>query len=102
MKIPKTRNKYCPYCRKHTEHKISESKQKTFGTAHPLSRGTRSQKRYKARTGNKGRYSRPPIKKWKMTGKKQTKKIDLRYQCPVCKKIHTQSSGVRLRRLEFT
>ena len=48
-----------------------------------------------------GRYSKPAISKFKMTGKKSTKKTDLRYECKTCKKIHLQKSGFRTKKLEF-
>ena len=51
--------------------------------------------------GNLGRYSKPAITKFKMTGKKTTKKTDIRYQCVVCKKSTVQSQGMRLKKLEF-
>ena len=51
--------------------------------------------------GNLGRYSKPALSKFKMTGKKQTKKIDLRYTCNVCKKTHTVGKAWRAKKLEF-
>ena len=101
MKLPKTIKRLCPYCKKHTEHKVTQAKKKapsslTYGSKY------RARKRGKARgTGNLGRYSKPAITKFKMTGKKATKKTDLRYQCSVCKKTHMQSSGIRAKRVEF-
>jgi large subunit ribosomal protein L44e len=104
MKIPKTTKRLCPHCKKHTEHKISSAKRKTPFSAHPMSYG--SKKRAKLRGaargyGNKGRYSKPAISKFKMTGKKVSKKTDLRYQCKECKKSHVQKKGVRMKRVEF-
>jgi large subunit ribosomal protein L44e len=52
-------------------------------------------------TGNKGRYSKPAISKFKMTGKKVTKKTDLRYECGTCKKQHMQRQGFRAKKVEF-
>jgi len=103
MKLPKTRKKLCPTCKKHTEHKITLAKKRTMGTAHPL--GVGGKKRTKIRggrrgIGNHGRFSKPPGG-GKMTGKKQTKKSDLRYTCSVCKKTHVQKKGFRSRRIEF-
>lgn len=101
MKIPKTVKRYCPYCRKHTEHKVSQTKKKSPSS---LKKGSkyRARKRGLARgTGNLGRYSKPAISKFKMAGKKTTKKTDFRYQCSVCKKTHTQAKGVRTKRVEF-
>ncbi len=51
--------------------------------------------------GNMGRYSKPAITKFKMTGKKSSKKTDLRYECSICKKQHMQKKGFRAKRLEF-
>lgn len=102
MKLPKQTNRLCPTCRKHTLHKVTIAKKRTRGTARPLSRGSmvRSQKRgWNVGNGNKGRYSKPP--KPKMTGKKQTKKTDIRYECTVCKKQHGQRKGKRTKKVEF-
>ncbi len=102
MKLSKERNRHCPYCRKHTPHKISQAKKKA---ASSLSYGSkyRARARGKARGfGNLGRYSKPAVTKFKMTGKKTTKKTDLRYECKECKKSHVQRKGLRARRIEFT
>ena len=101
MKFPKTVKRFCPYCRKHTEHKVLVSKKKSPS---PFKYGSkiRARRRGRARgTGNLGRYSKPPVTQWKMTGKKQTKKTDLRYQCSVCSKSHSQREGFRVKKLEF-
>ena len=101
MKLPKHRKKYCPYCKKHTEHKINIAKKKkprsmTYGSK------VRAKRRGLARgIGNRGRYSKPAISKFKMTGKKSTKKVDLRYECKECNKQHVQSKGFRTKKLEF-
>lgn len=102
MKLPKTIKRFCPYCRKHTEHKVAQAKKRTRSTAHPLSRGSRIrvEKRGRGRGyGNTGKFSKPP--KPKMTGKKQSKKTDLRYACNVCKKSHVQKKGFRAKKVEF-
>ncbi len=101
MKIPKTVRRYCPYCKKHTIHKVLQTKK---GKPRSLSYGSkvRAKKRGQARgLGSLGRYSKPAVSKWKMTGKKHSKKTDLRYQCTVCKRSHTQSKGVRAKKVEF-
>lgn len=101
MKIPKIKKRYCPYCKKHTDHKVASAKKKnpsslTYGSK------IRAKKRGAARGhGNLGRYSKPAISKFKMTGKKSSKKTDLRYECKVCKKTHAQKKGFRARRIEF-
>ncbi len=101
MKLPKVRMKYCPYCKKHTEHKVSQTKKKS---ASSLSYGSkvRARKRGVARGfGNLGRYSKPAVSKFKRTGAKVTKKTDLRFECKECKKSHTQNHGFRAKRIEF-
>ncbi len=102
MKLPKSKKRFCPYCRKHTEHKVTQAKKRTRSTAHPLSWGgrLRTEKRGRARGyGNTGKYSKPP--KPKMTGKKQSKKTDFRYECTVCKRMHVQKKGFRAKKVEF-
>ena len=101
MKLPKTRKKLCPYCKKHTEHKIFQVKK---GAPSSLSYGSkyRARKRGQARGfGNHGKYSKPAITKWKMTGKKVSKKTDLKFQCLTCKKSHLQRKGFRAKRVEI-
>ncbi|MBD3163574.1 50S ribosomal protein L44e [Candidatus Woesearchaeota archaeon] len=101
MKKPKAIRRYCPYCKAHTEHKVSSNKKKnpsslTYGSK------VRAKRRGSARgKGSQGRYSKPAISKFKMTGKKLSKKTDLRYQCKTCKKTHMQSKGIRAKRVEF-
>ena len=103
MKIPKQLKRLCPYCRKHTEHKVSSAKKKTPGSARPLGKMAKKRSGFGKGFGNLGRYgSKPPIAKFKMTGKKASKKTDLRYECKVCKKSHTQKKGIRTKKLEFT
>lgn len=99
--MPKTMKRYCPYCKKHTEHKVGQSKKRK---ASSLSAGSkyRMKKRSKSTgTGNLGKISKGAMTKWKRYGKKATKKTDLRYQCGTCKKSHAQNSGFRARKLEF-
>ncbi len=101
MKFPKTKKRYCPYCKKHTDHKVYMNKRKD---ASSLTYGSkvRARRRGKARgAGNRGRYSKPAVTKFKMTGKKQTKKTDLRYECSVCKKAHVQREGIRAKKVEL-
>ena len=41
------------------------------------------------------------MSKFKMTGKKQSKKVDLRYTCSECKKTFTAGKAWRAKRVEF-
>ena len=101
MKIPKLIKRYCKYCKKHTEHKVSQVKKGAPGTMTYGSKA-RARRRGVARgMGNRGRYSKPAISKFKMTGKKSSKKTDLRYECKICKKTHVQRKGFRAKKVEF-
>jgi len=101
MKLPKIINRFCPYCKKHTPHKVTLNKKRnprsmTYGSK------LRARRRGRARgTGNLGRYSKPAVTKFKMTGKKASKKTDLRYECSVCKKQHMRNKGFRAKKIEF-
>lgn len=103
MKMPKIARKYCPFCNKHTEQKIFESKKKGAFSAHPQARASfiRAKKRGKIGIGNKGRYSKKPISQWKLTGVKQAKRTDLRYECQECKRQNIIGSSFRAKKIEF-
>ena len=101
MKVPKLKKRYCPYCKVHTEHKVAAAKKKN---ASSLTYGSKVRARLRGAArgiGNRGRYSKKAISQFKMTGKKQTKKTDFRYECSTCKKMHVQRQGIRARRVEF-
>ncbi|MBI2208366.1 50S ribosomal protein L44e [Candidatus Woesearchaeota archaeon] len=101
MKLPKTANRYCPYCKIHTPHRIALNKKKGARTMTYGSK-IRARRRGSARgLGNMGRYSKPAITKFKMTGKKMSKKTDLRYECTKCKKQHMKNKGFRAKKIEF-
>ncbi len=95
MKKPKTTNRYCPSCRKKTEHKI---KLLATGTKRgTLTRGSLIRMKLRGTTpglGNKGRGSRPAIAKWKRKTK-NTKRNVFIYTCSVCKKAHQSKKGKR-------
>ncbi len=101
MKSKKVMKKYCPNCGHHTEHKVTQAKQSTRSSAHPLSRGSTSRlvRRNERRGfGNLNRYSKPT--KPKRTGAKQTKKIVFKLTCNVCKKSFQLPMG-RSKKIEF-
>lgn len=102
MKVPKQINRHCPTCNKHTPHKVIISKNRGRNQANPMSTGSTMRVRLRGQrrgVGNLGKYSKPP--KPKMTGKKLSKKTDFRYQCSVCKKMHTQRAGKRSKKVEL-
>ena len=103
MKYPKIIRTYCRYCKRHTEHSVSQARVRERGS---LKKGSieRAKKRGLGRGyGNLGRYgSKPAISKWKRTGSKSSKRIDLRLKCKTCNKstIRTSSSRVKKFSLE--
>jgi len=101
MKVPKTQKRYCPSCKVHTEQKLTQTKRRSpspFGYGSKV----RAKKRGAARgSGNLGRYSKPAISKFKMTGKKASKKTDFRLECTKCKKSHTQVKNTRAKKVEL-
>ena len=99
MKLPKTTKRYCPFCKKRTEHKIdlvgTGSKRGT------LTRGSiaRAKKRNAfPGKGNKGRSSRPAIKSWKRKTKTTTRKV-LIYKCKECKKSKQGKNSRRVSKI---
>ena len=100
MKIKKKMNRYCKHCKKHTEHALSIAKKRDRGT---LKHGSiaRSKKRGLGKGfGNKGRWGSKPTKP-KLSGKKVSKKTDLRFKCSACNKISVQKQGFRTKKLLF-
>jgi len=102
MKKPKAANRYCPFCKKKTNHKI---KQLSTGIKRgTLTRGSmsRARKRGLGRGyGNLGRYgSKPPINKWKRKIK-NTKKAVFVYTCQECGKAHQSRRGLRTSKVVF-
>ena len=101
MKFPKLVVRYCAKCKTHEKHKIAQAKKRN---ASPFSWGSKVRAKLRGAmggTGNKGRYSRKAVGQWKMTGKKVTKKTDLRYTCEKCKKTSVQGRAFRAKKVEF-
>ena len=80
MKVPQKANKYCPKCKKVTEHKITEVKKKK---ASELKQG---QRRFRRVTAGYRGFPRP-----KPHNKKPNTRRDLRLKCSVCKKMRPKS-----------
>lgn len=90
MKMPKSLNTYCPFCKKHTKHEVEKVKK---GKASGMSRIER-QKRRSYGIGNRGKFSKVP------GGDKPTKRVALRYRCTACKKAHLRP-GFRVSKFEL-
>lgn len=101
MKFPKTRKRYCKYCRKHTEHKIVQ-----VSSGHQrgaLKRGSKQRAKLRGRArgmGNQGRWSKPAVTKFNRKTK-TTKKTNIMYTCTVCNKSIQQRFGIRTSRVEI-
>ena len=101
MKLPKEMNRYCPYCKKHTEQIVSTAKQRSRSATHPMSRGSASRESMRGLRGgygNMGRRSRKGPKDWKAKVK-TTKRITIMYTCKVCKKAKGIKKALRLSRV---
>jgi ribosomal protein L44E len=95
MKIPKVTKRYCPYCNKQTEQKIKLVS--TGGKRGSLKRGSLARAKLRGSNsgiGNHGKYSKPPVTKFKRKSK-TTKKTNIMYTCQVCKKSKYQNKGKR-------
>jgi large subunit ribosomal protein L44e len=95
MKIPKKTNRYCPYCKKKTEQKIKLVS--TGGKRGALKRGSKDRAKLRGQNrgiGNKGKYSKPAVSKFKRKSK-TTKKTNIMYTCKECGKSKYQKKGQR-------
>ena len=92
MKIPKTTNRFCPYCKKKTDQKIKLIS--TGAKRGTLKRGSLARARLRGSNrgiGNKGRYSKPAVSKFKRKSK-TTKKTNIMYTCGECGKSKYRAS----------
>ncbi len=92
MLIPKTQNRYCPFCRKHTPHTVEEAKR------HTRRESSKSQRRFRRKLAGYGSFP----KENPHGREKATRKTDFRYVCTVCKKKHAIGNGFRVKKIEFT
>lgn len=89
MKVPQKVNRYCPFCKKATEHKVAEVKKRKAGE---LKQG---QRRFRRVTAGYRGFPRP-----KPNNKKPNKRRDLRMKCSVCGKSHPKAFP-RVKKFEF-
>ena len=97
VKIPQEMTVYCRKCRRHSLMKVKQEKGGRRGGG--MSKSARTQKRKKRGYGNQGKYSKKPVTQTKMASK-TSKKVNLRLECPVCKK-KAQMSRPRTKRVEI-
>ncbi len=91
MKFPKTVRRYCPFCKKHTEHSVSRVKGRK---RRKTTKDERSAERKR-----KG-YGSFPFKNPKGR-EKPTRRLDLRYKCKECGKKHPIGKGFRVKKFEL-
>jgi len=99
LKKPKKLKRYCPYCKKKTDQKISIMP--TGGKRRELARGSLSRRKQRGAmpgTGSKGRGSRPAVSKWKRKTK-ATKRNVLVYTCQECKKAKQGKKSIRVSKI---
>ena len=102
MKLKAQVKRYCPFCKKHTQQKVSQ--RKTGSKRGSLKHGSliRAKMRGLARGyGNLGKYgSKPAVSSFKRTTK-SSKKIALLYTCQECKKGYTGQFTGRVKKFEI-
>lgn len=101
MKLSKNIRRFCPTCRRHTQHSVKLGK--TGFKRGSMKHGSikRAAKRgLGVGFGNKGRWGSKPAKP-KRTGAKSTKKASINYTCEVCKKTSLRSKGIRAKKVEL-
>ena len=96
MKIPKEINRYCPKCKKVTKHKLVQVK-----SGKKRGKLTIGARRYERKIEGYTGFPRPKPENSKKWGVKLTKKVDLRYKCEECGKMHMRKKGFRAKKLEM-
>jgi large subunit ribosomal protein L44e len=91
MKFPQQVKIYCPFCKKHTLHKVETAKR---GKERTLAAGRR---RFARKMRGYGSFP----KEYPKGRGKPTRKVDLRFKCSVCGKKHMKGKGFRVKKLEF-
>lgn len=90
--MPKKIRRFCPFCRKHTEHTVRQ--EKVGKQRRSLARGQRA---FERKLRGYGSFPKPNPK----GREKPTRKIDLRWRCSECGKEHIIGKGFRVKKLEF-
>lgn len=102
MNIPRKTRRYCRFCKKHTEQKIS-----IVSSGHKrgsLKKGSiqRAMKRGKGvGMGNLGKWGSKPAVTAHKRKTKSTKKSNLMYTCSACNKSSLQRKGKRVSKVVF-
>jgi len=93
MDAPKMQNRFCPYCRKHTQHEV-----KRVGVRKIKRMLASGQRRFKRKMRGFGSFPKTNPR----DRAKPTRKLDLSYVCKVCGKAHNIGKGFRVKKFELT
>ncbi|OYT34056.1 MAG: 50S ribosomal protein L44e [Candidatus Aenigmarchaeota archaeon ex4484_52] len=91
MKLPKTIQRFCPFCKKNNEHKITRVKTGGRRKTSCLKAGSR----YRLKKLHKG-YGGSPYPKIEhgvKYGAKKSQKVLIKYTCISCSKSHQKNIG---------
>jgi large subunit ribosomal protein L44e len=91
MLYPKKVRRFCNFCKKHTEHVVSQAKRR------PRKKASKSQRRFERKLKGYGSFPKENPK----GREKPTRKLDLRFKCTVCNKTHSIGSGFRVSKFEL-
>lgn len=94
MKFPKEMRTYCPFCDRHTMHKVKEQSR---GSRSSLKKSERKKEKHTKGHGGHGRYSRPPVSEWKI---KVSERPVLVLTCKECGKSHQRGGFGRSRKFK--
>ncbi|MBR9682851.1 MAG: 50S ribosomal protein L44e [Candidatus Aenigmarchaeota archaeon] len=92
MNIAKAQRRYCPICKKHTDHDV---KKVSVGKAKGAM--AQGQRRFKRKLRGFGSFPKPNPK----DRAKPTRKLDLSYKCKDCGKAHNVGKGYRVKKFEL-
>ena len=94
MKIPKKIKRYCPYCKKHTEHNVIQvkSKPRPKTKKNALKLGVR--RHFRKTSGYHGSTS-PKVKPVKTS-----RKVNLIFECTECKKKQYKQNPIRAKKIK--
>jgi large subunit ribosomal protein L44e len=90
MDVPKTKNMFCKWCKKHTTHAVQAVKK------HQTRKKSEGQRRFKRKMAGYGSFPKPMP-----SGKKPTQRQDLRYKCKECNKSDTKARAFRVKKFEL-
>lgn len=94
MKFPVQIRCYCPYCKSHQIHKVKLQERKPKSS---LKKSERRKRKYTKGHGGHGKYSRPPVSKYKV---KVSARPTLVLTCTECGKAHQRGGFGRARKVK--